>query len=98
MHPVLLANHWRPANSSGTFRAENPATKEPLDEFPISTWADCDEALSAAAEAFQQLRKLPAAKLAEVLEAFAGRIEARQDELVKVANQETGLPVTPRLA
>lgn len=98
MQPILIADRWRPANSSGTFRAENPATKEPLEEYPISTWADCDEALSAAAEAFQQLRKLPAAKLAEFLEAFAGRIEARKDELVKVANQETGLPVTPRLA
>ena len=97
-HPVLIANRWRPANASGTFRAENPATKEPLDEYPISTWADCDEALTAAAESFQQLRQLPAAKLAEFLEAFAGRIEARKDELIKVANQETALPVTPRLA
>jgi NADP-dependent aldehyde dehydrogenase len=97
-HSVLIANRWRSASSSGTFRAENPATKEPLDEYPISTWADCDEALSAAAAAFEQLRKLPAAKLAEFLESFAGRIEARKDELAKVANQETALPVTPRLA
>jgi NADP-dependent aldehyde dehydrogenase len=98
MHPVLISNRWRPAHSSGTFRAENPATKEPLDEYPVSTWADCDEALSAAAEAFEELRKLPAAKLAEFLEAFAGRIEARKDEIVQVAHQETALPVTPRLA
>ena len=58
VHPVLIAGRWRPAKSSGTFRAENPATREPLDEFPISTWDDCDEALTAAAEAFEQLRKL----------------------------------------
>src|SRR6185436_7180428 len=29
---------------------------------------------------------------------LAGRIEARKDELVKVANLETALPVSPRLA
>src|SRR5262245_17995872 len=97
-HPVLIAGRWRQANASGTFKAENPATKELLEEFPISAWADCDEALSAAAEAFHQLRKLPAAKLAEFLEAFAGRIEARKYDLTKAANQETALPVTARLA
>ena len=97
-HSVLVANRWRLANSSGYFRAENPATKEPLDEYPVSTWDDCDEALSAAVEAFEELRKLPAAKLAEFLEAYAGRIEARKDEIVKLASQETALPVTPRLA
>ncbi len=39
MQPVLIAGKWRDANSSGSFRAENPATREALDEFPISTWA-----------------------------------------------------------
>src|SRR5437879_4239663 len=97
-HPVLIAGNWRPAKSSGTFRAENPATKEPLDEYPISTWDDCDEALSAAAEAFEQMRRMPADKVAAFLDVFAGRIEARKDEIVRVVNQETALPVSPRLA
>jgi NADP-dependent aldehyde dehydrogenase len=96
--PVLIAGKWRGASSSGTFRAENPATCEPLEEYPVSTWQDCDEALTAAAEAFRQMQRLPAEKLAEFLEAFAGRIEARKDEICKLANQETALPVSPRLA
>lgn len=97
-HPVLIAGRWRPAKASGLFRAENPATKEPLDEFPISTWEDCEEALAAAADAFEQMRRLGGEQIAAFLEAFAGRIEARKDELVRVANQETALPVSPRLA
>jgi alpha-ketoglutaric semialdehyde dehydrogenase len=96
--PVLIAGRWRPAKSSGTFRAENPATKEPLDEYPISSWDDCDDALIAAAQAFEQMRRLPAQKMAEFLDAFAGRIEARKDEIVRLANQETALPISPRLA
>jgi NADP-dependent aldehyde dehydrogenase len=96
--PVLLAGRWRAANASGSFRSENPATREPLEEFPVSTWQDCDEALSAAAETFQQMRGLPAEKLAAFLEAFAARIEARKEEIVKLANLETALPVSPRLA
>lgn len=96
--PILIAGRWRPADSSGTFRSENPATCEPLEEYPVSSWADCDEALSAAVQAFEEMRRLPAEKIAAFLEAFAARIEARKDELVRVANQETALPAAPRLA
>lgn len=96
--PLLIAGRWRPANSSGTFHSENPATCEPLEEYPVSTWPDCDEALSAAAQAFEEMRRLPAERIAVFLEAFAARLEARKDELVQVAHQETALPKAPRLA
>ena len=96
--PVLIAGKWRPANGAGTFRSENPATREALEEYPVSAWQDCDEALTAAAEAFEEMRRLPAEKLAAFLEAFAARIEARKDEIVKLSNLETALPASPRLA
>ncbi|MEM1295218.1 MAG: aldehyde dehydrogenase (NADP(+)) [Verrucomicrobiota bacterium] len=97
--PVLIAGEWRQAQSSGTFQAENPATKSPLsDEYPFSTWADCDAALQSASEAFDELLGTAPEKIAEFLEAFAANIEARKDDLVEMANQETGLPASPRLA
>jgi NADP-dependent aldehyde dehydrogenase len=99
LHPVLIAGRWRPAQSTGTFSAENPALGEKLpDEYPISAWADCDAALSAATEAAAQLRTSPPETLARFLDAFAARIEARQAELVEMAHAETGLPQKPRLA
>jgi 2,5-dioxopentanoate dehydrogenase len=97
-HSVLIAGRWRPAAAAGSFRAENPATKEPLEEYPVSAWSDCDDALGAAAEAFEQMLRLPAESIAAFLETFAARIEARKDEIVRLANQETALPVSPRLA
>ena len=49
MQPILIAGSWRSANASSTFCAENPATKEPLpEEYPVSTWEDCEAALAAA--------------------------------------------------
>lgn len=97
--PVLIAGKWRPADASGTFQAANPATGETIAEaYPISAWTDCDAALTAAADAFQQLRCVPTSKLAAFLRAFAERIEARAEELVVTANRETGYPVKPRLA
>ncbi|MEO5961125.1 MAG: aldehyde dehydrogenase (NADP(+)) [Opitutaceae bacterium] len=97
--PVLIAGRWRPAHAAGTFRAENPATAEALaDEFPISAWADCDEALTAAVAAAAALRTVPREQIAKFLTRFAERIEARAAELVEIAHAESGLPKKPRLA
>jgi NADP-dependent aldehyde dehydrogenase len=97
--PVLIAGRWQPSRCTGTFRAENPAKREPLaDEYPVSSWQDCDEALAAAAQAAEQMRSLTGEQIAAFLDAFAARIEARKDELVKIANLETALPASPRLA
>lgn len=99
VHPVLIAGSWRDADAAGTFRSENPATGETLaDEFPISTWADCDAALDAATEAAIALRSIPREQIARFLIRFAERIEARATELVDAAHLETGLAKKPRLA
>lgn len=96
--PVLIAGTWRRSESSGTFQAANPQTGEKLAEvYPISKWADCEAALNAAAAAFQQMKSLPPAKIAAFLRALADRLQARGEELAKVANEETGYPVKPRL-
>lgn len=97
--PVLVAGRWRESQSTGTFRADDPSKREPLpDEYPVSSWADCDEALTAATLAAAELRRTPPEKIAAFLEAFAARIEARKDELVAMAHAETGYPKAPRLA
>jgi alpha-ketoglutaric semialdehyde dehydrogenase len=99
VHPVLVGGAWRPARAAGTFGAENPATGESLpDEFPISTWADCDAALDAAVDAARSLRTTPPERIAAFLTRFAERIEARAAELVDAAHAETGLARKPRLA
>lgn len=99
IQPILIHGEWRPARSSGTFQAENPVTKETLpDEYPVSTWEDCDEALQAARDAFEEMRGLTAKAFAKFLEAYADRIEGNATELVEMAHAETGYPASPRLA
>lgn len=98
LQPVLLAGEWRAATATGSFCPENPATGASLpDTYPISAWADCDAALTAAVAAARILRATPREVIAQFLERFAGRIEARQDELVRLAHLESALPETPRL-
>jgi len=97
-HPVLIAGEWRAARADGAFHAENPVTGEKLpDEFPVSTWADCEDALNAAADAAHFLRAMPAETIAKFLTRFAERIEARKTIIVEAAQAETALPKAPRL-
>jgi NADP-dependent aldehyde dehydrogenase len=98
-HRVLIGGQWRPANAASSFHAVNPATGERLpDTYPLSTWADCDEALAAASSAADALRRTGPDGIARFLNRFAERIEARKAPLVEIANRETALAASPRLA
>ncbi len=95
---ILIDGKWVPAEEEGTFQAVNPATGGTLPmDFPISGWADCDRALTAAADAATALRSLAPERLADFLEAYASNIEAAATAIVEAAHEETGLPVAPRL-
>lgn len=96
---LLIGGTWRESKSKQAFQADNPATKSPLpDQYPVSSWEDCDAALQAASEAACAIRSLPAERLALFLERYADLIEAGADKLVEMAHAETALPKKPRLA
>lgn len=99
VQPVLIRGRWQASQAASAFQSENPATGEALPAvYPVSAWADCDAALSAAADAAAALRQAPPDDLAAFLDRYAERIEGRKDELVAMARDETGYPVSPRLA
>lgn len=99
LEPVLIAGEWRAADKTGTFQSSNPATGELLPaSYPVSSWADCEAALSSAHAAFLEMRAMSGERFASFLESFAGKIEERADDLVEMAHLETALPKTPRLA
>ena len=98
MEDVLIEGRWQAAEASGSFTASNPATGERLrEEFPTSSWSDCDRALNAAVQAFCDLQEIRGAQIATFLAAYADLIESRAEDIVAAANTETALPVRPRL-
>lgn len=98
-HPVLIAGKWRASKATSTFQAVNPETSERLpDSYPMSSWDDCDAALSAAAHAADELRRTAPEAVARFLARFADRLEASRARIVEQAHLETALPVSPRLA
>ena len=95
---VLVDGKWNTSCGTTFFRAVNPATREPLaDEYPLSPWAEIEQAIVAADRAAREVRNVAGEVFAKFLERFAERIEARAAEFIAMANQETGLPVEPRL-
>lgn len=97
--PVLIGGLWRPARAAEkAFQAVNPRTGEPLSAlFPVSSWADLDEALEAGAEAAALLAGYPGSRIADGLDLAAQRLLERAETLVQAAAEETALPAEPRL-
>ena len=96
---VLINGNWRSGSHLDVFSPTNPTLGQPLSlQFPVSQWSDCDDALTAAASAFVELRAMTPDAIALFLEKYASLIETNKDELVEIAHQESGLPKSPRLA
>ena len=97
-HPVLIAGQWRPSDATGTFQADDPSAAAPIPEdYPISSWAECEAALDAATNAFEKLRQLPRESIAAFLENYALRLDERSAEIRELAARETALPAETRL-
>ena len=100
LHPVLIAGQWRAAEApTATFSATNPTTGQVLggDVYPVSSKADVDAVLAAAAEAAPKLRATSPETIAAFLNRYADLLEASRDALVAAAHAETGFPAEPRL-
>src|SRR5262249_10805361 len=98
-HPALIDGAWRASAGAATFQAVNPATTSPIPgDYPVSPWPEIEQAIQSAAKAARLVRNWPGERFARFLERYAERIEARSAELITIANQETALPVEPRLS
>lgn len=96
--PVLINGAWRDSNADGSFEPSDPGKMEPTGAvYPVSSESEVIEAVEAAAVAAEELERHYPDGVADFLEAYADRIEARRAELVEMANCETALPASPRL-
>ncbi len=95
---ILIDGQWQNSDHEAEFHAEDPSSGEArTTSFPVSTWSDCDRALTAASRAAVELRQMKAADIAAFLDRYATAIDSHADELSKLANAETALAVKPRL-
>lgn len=96
--PILIDGGWRDAPAIEAFRAFNPAEGvETGERYPVTSREVSLAACDAAGRAADAMRDAPGAQLARFLDDYAARIEARADEICRLASTETALPYQPRL-
>src|SRR5512142_1265173 len=96
---ILVGGRWRdPRDPVGAFTATDPALGTAIPgEYPISSWLDLEDALTAGAEASALMAKASPDRIAAYLEAVAAGLDNRAEALVEMARLETGLPAETRL-
>lgn len=77
-------------HSDQTFTSYNPATGEPLGEFPQATEPEIEQAVSAAATAYEDWRALSYIDRAEYLWNIYHELRDRTDELGEIVTMECG--------
>jgi acyl-CoA reductase-like NAD-dependent aldehyde dehydrogenase len=87
----FINGEWRPPSSGKFHENRNPAnTDEVIGEFPLSSQADIDAAVSAAREAYKKWRLVPAPKRAEILFRTAELLVKRKEEFSRDMTREMG--------
>ena len=81
---------WRCPSSTEFFEVSNPATGELLARTPMSTTADVDTAVQAAADAFPAWRRTPPGERVQYLFKLKNLLEEHLDELSRLITLENG--------
>ena len=89
----LVDGAFVPAAEGGLLEDLDPARDERIARIPRSTRADVEAAVAAARRAAPAWAATPVEDRARLLEAVAGLLEARQDELARMESEDTGKPI-----
>lgn len=92
MQTKLLIDGALQAGEGAPLAIEDPASGEIIAEVPAATEAQVDQAVEAAARAFETWSQTPPAERAARLLAFADAIEGAEDELAELESRDCGKP------
>lgn len=91
----FINNTWLPSETGRTFDNLNPAdATDVIGAFPLSSSADVNAAVTAAAKAFETWRLVPAPKRGDILRKAGDIFTRRKDELADIMTREMGKTVT----
>jgi malonate-semialdehyde dehydrogenase (acetylating)/methylmalonate-semialdehyde dehydrogenase len=85
-----IAGTWRRSSASQFFDVTNPATAELLARTPMSTAADVEAAVKAAAGAFPSWRRTPPGERVQYLFKLKNLLEEHLDDLARLVTIENG--------
>ncbi len=85
-----VQGEWRPSSTGETLEVLNPATGEVLTLVPLSPAAEVDQAVRAAAEAYDSWRRVPAPDRIQYLFKLKALLEEHFDDLSRTITLENG--------
>jgi len=88
--PNFIGGRWRPASATGHVDVHNPAHGTVIARTPLSTGADVDAAVGAAAAAFPAWSETPPVARTQVLFKFKALLETHFEELARLVTTEHG--------
>jgi acyl-CoA reductase-like NAD-dependent aldehyde dehydrogenase len=95
-HPIYLAGRW--VESPDLLVVDNPADPEtPAGATYSATEAQYEEAVTAAVDAFETTKTLPAYERGRILRDISAGIKARREELGVIMAREAGKPIRDAL-
>ena len=95
-HPIYLAGRW--VDSPDVLEVSNPADPDnPAGTTYHATSEQYEEAVTAAVDAFEETRKLPAYERGRILREISAGIKARREELGRLLSLEAGKPIRDAL-
>lgn len=89
-----IGGSWQPSSDGATTEVMNPATDEVIATVPVSTTADVDAAVEAAAAAFPEWADKTPRERSEALFAVADVIEENLDDLRRLEMDNVGKPLS----
>ena len=89
-----IGGKWVEAESSGHIDITNPSTGEVIAVSPLSTTAETNRAIAAAAEAFKTWRMTPASRRVAPLFKLAQLLRENEEKIARVMTRENGKSLT----
>jgi len=93
MRDNYVGGAWVPSAGEAGIDVVNPATEAVIDRVPAGDPADVNMAVMAARKAFPGWAATPAAERAELLDAVAGLLAGRADDVARVIATDVGSPI-----
>ena len=85
-----VAGQWYKPASAGYFNVENPSTGDVIAQTPLSTAAEANRAVEAAAEAFGRWRNMPAGRRVQPLLHLTALLRHNEEPLARQITEEMG--------
>lgn len=92
--PNYVGGAWRASTATDAQDVKNPATGETLARVPLSSAAEVDAAVAAAAKAFEGWRRTPPTERIQYLFALKQRLEEDFEDLARTITMEAGKTLT----